>query len=55
MHLQDCRLKSGRSFEAKFTSGVSYINSSVMVTSRKLIITVRLLKLTLAANFFAVI
>ena len=41
--------------EAKFTSGVSYINSSVMVTSRKLIITVRLLKLTLAANFFAVI
>ena len=41
--------------EAKFTSGVSYINSSVMATSRKLIITFRLLKLTLAANFFAVI
>ena len=47
-------------FEAKLISGVSYIkssrsvrksaNSSVMATSRKLIITVRLLNLTLAAN-----
>ena len=47
-------------FQAKFISGASYItssrsvrksaNSSVMATSRKLIITVRLLKLTLAAN-----
>ena len=47
-------------FEAKFISGPSYItsspsvrksaNSSVMATSRKLIITVRLLNLTLAAN-----
>lgn len=47
-------------FEAKFISGVSYIkssrsvcksaNSSVMASSRKLTITVRLLKLALAAN-----
>ena len=47
-------------FEAKLIFGVSYIkssrsvrksaNSSVMATSRKLIITVRLLNLTLAAN-----
>ena len=47
-------------FEAKLISGVSYIkssrsvrkstNSSVMATSRKLIITVRLLKLTLEGN-----
>ena len=47
-------------FEAKLISGVSYIkssrsvrksaNSSVMATSRKLIITVRLLNLILAAN-----
>ena len=47
-------------FEAKFISGPSYItsspsvsksaNSPAMATSRKLIITVRLLNLTLAAN-----